>query len=108
MDKFRNLDLESVLSQVGLRRQHSRSEDMMPMVGLFGVGFLVGAGVALLLAPRSGKEMRTEVVTRLQHVPDMMANIPQKVSQLADQATGAFGTVGDAGKTETRPQARQG
>ncbi|MBX3024151.1 YtxH domain-containing protein [bacterium] len=37
---------------------------MAPSLALFGAGLLVGAGLALLLAPTSGRELREEISER--------------------------------------------
>ncbi len=37
------------------------TEALLPALGVFGAGFLVGAGTALLLAPKPGRELRDDV-----------------------------------------------
>lgn len=43
------------------RIKRSPMQGVLPGVGLFGTGMLVGAGVALLLAPKSGARLRAEI-----------------------------------------------
>lgn len=62
-------DLESALRQ--LFDDHRRSSpsvqagDIVPTMAAFGIGILVGAGVALLFAPASGEELREEISEQL-------------------------------------------
>jgi hypothetical protein len=69
---------DDLIRLVGLQRQ-SRSADLFSGVALFGAGLLVGAGLALLLAPTSGKELRDEIGERATELKD-------RVGAAADQA----------------------
>ena len=62
-DLTRNLpSADDVIRALGLQTR-SKSE-VMPSMALFGAGLLVGAGLALLLAPTSGRELREEIGER--------------------------------------------
>jgi hypothetical protein len=59
-------DLERLPSRSDLRHAlglETRWSDRLPVsrhgAAIFGIGLLIGAGVALLLAPRSGRELRS-------------------------------------------------
>lgn len=41
------------------------TDSIMPALSIFSVGVLVGAGVALLVAPRPGAEIRTSIGERV-------------------------------------------
>ncbi|MEZ4235889.1 MAG: YtxH domain-containing protein [Myxococcota bacterium] len=60
----RNLNANQLLHAVGLQRlQPTRSawtEAAIP-AALFGAGVLLGAGVALMVAPKSGRELRSDI-----------------------------------------------
>ena len=60
-DEVRGFDPEDILTALGLEKRRSSVEKMLPMIGLFGAGLLVGAGVAMLLAPKSGREVREAI-----------------------------------------------
>ena len=45
------------------------SSDMVAMMGMLGVGMLIGAGIALLLAPKTGEELRSDLGRRLRSNP---------------------------------------
>ena len=51
LNSLRDLSKDDVLSSVGLQ---TKTSPVPGMIGMFGVGMLVGAGIALLLAPKPG------------------------------------------------------
>lgn len=57
-----------------MRILHSRrgggSNELLPSLALFGAGLLVGAGLALLFAPKSGEDLRGEIGERLHEMRD--------------------------------------
>jgi hypothetical protein len=55
---------EDIIRALGLQQRRSSTTDMVPSLALFGAGLLVGAGLALLLAPTSGRELREEITER--------------------------------------------
>jgi hypothetical protein len=52
---------ERALAAIGLQPRRSASDYILPALGLFGVGMLVGAGLGLLLAPKQGRELRGDI-----------------------------------------------
>ncbi|MFN2427296.1 MAG: YtxH domain-containing protein [Candidatus Binatia bacterium] len=52
-------------SAVGMQRRHTMAQDVASTLGLFGTGMLVGAGLALLFAPKPGQEMRKELAEKV-------------------------------------------
>jgi hypothetical protein len=62
---LKNLDKDDVLGLLGLETKHSAAGQLLAAVGTFGVGLLVGAGVALLLAPKPGRELREQLRARM-------------------------------------------
>lgn len=55
---------EDIIRALGLQQRRAAGPDMVPGLALFGAGLLVGAGLALLLAPTSGRELREEITER--------------------------------------------
>ena len=51
-----NMDKDDVLGMLGLEARRSHSNRLLTTLGTFGIGLLVGAGVALLLAPKAGSD----------------------------------------------------
>jgi len=63
---------EDIVRALGLQ-QYYRSRgnnEMVPSLALFGAGLLVGAGLALLLAPTTGRELREEITERATELRD--------------------------------------
>ena len=53
---------EDLVNAIGLAsRRSTTTSDFASVIGVFGAGLLIGAGLALLFAPKSGEEMRREL-----------------------------------------------
>lgn len=65
LSDIRDLDKEDILSVLGLASKPTVAERWLGSAGVFGLGLLVGAGVALLLAPKSGQDLREDLSQRL-------------------------------------------
>ena len=63
-------DREDLLKAVGLQFRRAAADSLIATLGAFTLGAVVGAGVALLYAPRSGREMREELGARFGDVRD--------------------------------------
>jgi len=63
--KLQSMDADDVLEKVGLETRRTVPEKMLPCLVLFGAGLVVGAGLAALLTPRSGPELRSQLKSRL-------------------------------------------
>jgi hypothetical protein len=68
LNDLRSMDRDDLLRMVGLETRRSAADYLMPALGLFGAGLVVGAGLGLLLAPKSGREIRGELTERMQEV----------------------------------------
>ena len=64
---LRNLDKDDLLGLIGLETKPSTGSYLAGTLGTFGVGLLVGAGIALLLAPKPGAELREDIREKLRH-----------------------------------------
>jgi uncharacterized membrane protein YccC len=61
-----NIGIDDVLGTIGLQRRRSTMARLLPTLGWIGLGSVVGAGAALLLAPSSGKQLRERVSHQLE------------------------------------------
>jgi hypothetical protein len=62
LDRRNNMNSERFLNALGLTRtMPERFSDSFSPALLFGAGILLGAGVALVLAPKSGRELRGDL-----------------------------------------------
>jgi YtxH-like protein len=57
-DFMNRIDTDELLSRLGLETKPSFGQTVVSVLGPFAVGVLVGAAAALLLAPKSGRELR--------------------------------------------------
>ena len=53
-----------IASAVGLEARGSTAGDMLTAFGIFGTGMILGAGVALLFAPKAGREIRHDMAEK--------------------------------------------
>ncbi len=73
-----DISTDDVLSALGLRRQATGFARVLPPLGYFAAGILCGAGVGLLLAPRSGRDTRRQLKSKAQ-------NLTQRVGAAAEE-----------------------
>ena len=65
LQDIKDMDKDDLLGLLGLETKGSDTAAALKTLGTFGVGLLVGAGVALLLAPKPGRELRQDLRSRL-------------------------------------------
>ena len=65
LKKLGNLDRDDLLELIGLETRKGAEAYVVPAMSAFAVGVLVGAGLGLLLAPKPGNELRSDLRTRL-------------------------------------------
>ena len=53
-----SLSKDDLLNAIGLETRRTATDYVLPALGVFGAGLLVGAGLGLLFAPKSGRELR--------------------------------------------------
>jgi len=69
LKELRNLDKDDILEMLGLETKRSTGAWVAGTLGTFGVGLLVGAGIALMLAPKAGRELREDIRDKLRRTP---------------------------------------
>jgi hypothetical protein len=65
LNDIKNLSKDDILSALGLQEKPSGLGSVMGPLGLLGLGLIVGAGAALMIAPRPGRQLRKELSERL-------------------------------------------
>lgn len=55
---------DDVLSRMGLQARMTPVDYLLPALGIFGAGLVVGAGLGMLFSPRRGSEMRESIARR--------------------------------------------
>ena len=66
VNDLKKMDKDDVLDLLGLETRKGPSDWMLPALGAFSVGLLVGAGLGLLMAPKPGAQLRDDLRSRLQ------------------------------------------
>ncbi len=71
-----SLEKDDILKVFGVEERRSTMDYLLPAVGMFSVGLLVGAGLGLMLAPKSGRELRQDLQSRLSTGDTLVGNTP--------------------------------
>lgn len=85
---LKDLDRDDILGLIGLETKSSTGSYLAGIFTTFGVGLLVGAGVALLLAPKAGKDLRQDLSTKLSRAKDQAGAKASSVAE--DLASKSF------------------
>lgn len=67
---LQDIDKDDVLEALGLEQRSSGWSTALGTVGIFALGCLVGAGIGLAFAPKSGEEFRSELGDRMRRKAD--------------------------------------
>jgi hypothetical protein len=67
---LQDIDKDDVLEALGLEERSSGWATALGTVGIFALGCLVGAGIGLAFAPKSGEEFRSELGERMRRKAD--------------------------------------
>ena len=73
-----------LLNRVGLQRRRTRATRVAQSAGWFGAGVALGTGIATLLTPESGPEMRRRLSKRARRVRDYVA--PRENGEATEKA----------------------
>jgi gas vesicle protein len=65
LQDLKDMDKDDFLGLLGLQSKRSFTGELLGALGTFGIGLLVGAGVALLLAPKPGRELRHDIRAKI-------------------------------------------
>jgi YtxH-like protein len=60
-----SLEKDDILRLFGVEERRTMMDHLMPAIGVFSVGLLVGAGIGMLLAPKPGRELRSDLRSRI-------------------------------------------
>ena len=69
---LQDMDKDDVLEAIGLEERSSGWSTALGTMGIFALGCLVGAGIGLAFAPKSGEEFRNELGDRMRRKADEM------------------------------------
>jgi hypothetical protein len=84
---------DDIFGVVGLERRRSH---FLPNLGLLGLGVLVGAGAALLVAPGSGRELRARLGREIDELGDAAAEAARKARAEAPSLMSRLSAIADS------------
>ena len=67
---LQDIDKDDVLEAIGLEQRSSAWASALGTIGIFALGCLVGAGIGLAFAPKSGEDFRSELGDRMRRKAD--------------------------------------
>jgi hypothetical protein len=69
---LKKMDKDDLLNLIGLETRKDATDYLLPALGAFTVGVLLGVGVGLMLAPKPGNELRNDLRNRIQGGQDAL------------------------------------
>jgi hypothetical protein len=82
------MNREDILNSLGLQSIPERSDTILPAMGIFGAGILVGAGLGMLFAPKPGRELREDL---RRNAGDLGENIKNRAEDLRQKLPDSVG-----------------
>ncbi len=70
LQDIKEMSKEDALAAIGLAIKPSTGQWLAGTISVLGLGIVVGAAAALLLAPRSGRELRDDLADRVRTLRD--------------------------------------
>jgi YtxH-like protein len=84
---LRDFSSDDILSALGLERRSSSLDAAIPTALAFVAGLAAGAGVALLLAPKSGRETRQDLSNK---ASELTGRLTSSASEIATDVRNAL------------------
>jgi hypothetical protein len=79
---LQDIDKDDVLEALGLEERTNPWASAFGTLGIFALGCLLGAGIGLAFAPKSGEEFRSELGERMRKKADEMVEFQGGRSQM--------------------------
>ena len=105
-DLFPDDLLARVLDSVGLEQRRSPVRGMISGTGLFLAGVIVGGAAALLLAPKSGIEMRSNLEDKLDQLIEKVKHLRGTKEEAEDESISAKAAKDKSDKGEAKKETR--
>lgn len=77
---------EDIAKAVGLEARTSATGEMLTAFALFGGGMILGAGLALLFAPKTGQEIRHDIAESVGELGGHLRTHPESAAQPVNAA----------------------
>jgi len=77
---LRDFSSDDILSALGLERRHTAIDAVIPTALAFVAGAAAGAGIALLLAPKSGRETRQDLSNKATELTNRLTSTANELT----------------------------
>ena len=84
------MNREDILNSLGLQTMSESRDSILPAMGIFGAGILVGAGLGMLFAPKPGRELREDL---RRNAGDLGENIKNRAGELREKLPDVGGMI---------------
>lgn len=71
-DMLKDVSGDQILEALGLEKSKGVVDYLAPALGIFGAGILVGVGLGMAFAPKTGRELREDIGRRVGEVRERM------------------------------------
>lgn len=85
LNSLKKMDKDDLLNLIGLETRRDTTDELLPVLGAFAAGVLVGAGLGLLLAPKPGNQLRDDLKQRLASGQEYLTNAVGRGGDNAEQ-----------------------
>jgi YtxH-like protein len=82
---LRDLSSDDILDALGLARKSTPIDAAIPTALAFVAGVAAGAGIALLLAPKSGREVRQDISNKASELTSKASELTGKLTSSASE-----------------------
>jgi hypothetical protein len=82
---MQDFSTDDILSALGLQRQRTMYDAALPTTLAFVAGAAAGAGIALLLAPKSGREMRQDISNKATELTNKATELTKSLTSTANE-----------------------
>ncbi len=62
---LRDMTKDEILKNLGIETRPSFGQFVLPVLGIASAALLIGAGIGMMLAPKSGRELRSDLNERM-------------------------------------------
>jgi len=88
---------DEIAHAIGLQHRSTASSvttDLLPALGILGTGMLIGAGLALLFAPKAGRETRHDIAEKMHEYGGQARDIAEQAGEQGRQLASAAANQG--------------
>ena len=113
---MRDFSTDDILSALGLERRHTAFDNAIAPTLAFIAGAAAGAGIALLLAPKSGREVRADISNKATELTGRLTSTANEIggrltstaSEIASEVRNALPSSQDSERRSAETRALSG